>query len=57
MENFKILWVDDEVDLLRPHVLFLEERGFVVSSVTNGSDALDILKDNQFDIIFHLSNV
>ena len=52
MENFKILWVDDEVDLLRPHVLFLEERGFVVSSVTNGSDALDILKDNQFDIIF-----
>ena len=52
MENFKILWVDDEVDLLRPHVLFLEERGFVVTSVTNGSDALDILKDNQFDIIF-----
>ena len=52
MENFKILWVDDEVDLLRPHVLFLEERGFIVSSVTNGSDALDILKDNQFDIIF-----
>ncbi len=52
MEKFKILWVDDEVDLLRPHVLFLEERGFVVFSATNGSDALDILKKNQFDIIF-----
>ena len=42
----RILWVDDEVDLLRPHVLFLEERGFIVSSLTNGSDALDILKKN-----------
>jgi DNA-binding response OmpR family regulator len=52
MEKFKILWIDDEVDLLRPHVLFLEERGFFVSSVTNGSDALDILKKTQFDIIF-----
>ena len=52
MEKFKILWIDDEVDLLRPHVLFLEERGFIVSSATNGSDALDILKKNQFDIIF-----
>ena len=52
MENFKILWVDDEVDLLRPHILFLEERGFIVSSATNGSDALDILKKNKFDIIF-----
>ena len=52
MENFKILWIDDEVDLLRPHVLFLEERGFIVTSVNNGSDALDILKKNQYDIIF-----
>jgi len=52
MENFKILWIDDEVDLLRPHILFLEERGCFVSSVTNGSDSLDILKKNQFDIIF-----
>ena len=52
MENFKILWIDDEVDLLRPHILFLEERGCFVSSVTNGSDSLDILKKNHFDIIF-----
>ncbi len=52
MEKFKILWIDDEVDLLKPHILFLEERGFFVSSVTNGSDALDVLKKNQFDIIF-----
>ena len=52
MEKFKILWIDDEVDLLRPHVLFLEERGFTVFSVTNGSDALDILRKSQFDIIF-----
>ncbi len=52
MENFKILWVDDEVDLLRPHILFLEEKGFKVYSKTNGSDALEIIKKNKFDIIF-----
>jgi len=52
MENFKILWIDDEVDLLKPHILFLEERGFFVSSETNGSDAINSLKKNNFDIIF-----
>ena len=52
MENFKILWVDDEVDLLRPHILFLEEKGFNVFSKTNGSDALEIIKKDKFDIIF-----
>ena len=52
MENFKILWIDDEVDLLKPHILFLEDRGFFVASETNGSDALNILKHTHFDIIF-----
>ena len=40
MENFKILWVDDEVELLKPHILFLQGRGFDLSTSTNGSDAL-----------------
>lgn len=32
----RILWVDDEIDLLRPHIMFLEDRGYAVTSVTNG---------------------
>ena len=52
MENFKILWIDDEVDLLKPHILFLQERGFKVSTSTNGSDALKMIQEEIFHIIF-----
>ena len=52
MENFKILWIDDEVDLLKPHILFLQERGFKISTSTNGSDALKIIQEEVFHIIF-----
>jgi len=52
MENFKILWVDDEVELLKPHILFLEEKGFKVDTSSNGSDAIQLIKDNLFHIIF-----
>ncbi len=48
----KILWVDDEIDLLRPHVIFLENKGYEVYTSTNGADAIDMVKDQQFDIIF-----
>ena len=34
----KILWIDDEIDLLKPHILYLEEKGYVVEKVTNGRD-------------------
>ena len=40
-----ILWVDDEIHLLRPHILFLEEKGYIVKTATNGVDALEIIKD------------
>ena len=36
----RILWVDDEVELLRPHVLFLQARGYHVDAISNGDDAL-----------------
>src|SRR5690242_2402257 len=36
----KILWADDEIDLLRPHIKFLEQKGFAVTAVPNGEDAL-----------------
>src|ERR1043166_10022513 len=48
----KILWADDEIDLLKPHILFLENKGYTVSKVTNGRDAIDAVKQNDFDVIF-----
>lgn len=47
----RILWVDDEVDLLRPHVLFLQARGYHVDAIPNGDDALALLKDNAYDLV------
>jgi CheY-like chemotaxis protein len=48
----KILWADDEVDLLKAHLMFLEQKGYTVSTVTNGYDALEELEENLFDIVF-----
>lgn len=48
----RILWVDDEIDLLRSHCLFLESKGYEVSSVTNGIDALELIESESFDIVF-----
>jgi DNA-binding response OmpR family regulator len=52
MDKIKILWADDEIDLLKPHILFLEQKGYDVSTANNGSDALDLLKEQPFDIVF-----
>ncbi len=48
----KILWADDEIDLLRPHILFLEGKGYELTTVNNGADAIDQVKESQFDVIF-----
>jgi len=47
----RILWVDDEIDLLRPHLLFLEQRGYTVDAVTNGDDALELLRTRPYDLV------
>ncbi len=52
MKNSKILWVDDEIDLLKPYVIFLEEKGYSVSTASNGNDALSMIKENPFDLVF-----
>jgi len=52
MTNTKILWADDEIDLLKPHVLFLQGKGYDVVTTNSGSEALDLIDDNHFDIIF-----
>ena len=52
MKKDRILWADDEMDLLRPYILFLEEKGYEVVTVTNGKDAVEICQKESFDIIF-----
>ena len=50
MTNATILWADDEIDLLKPHILYLEEKGYQVVPVTSGRDALDVLlKDGSIE--------
>ena len=46
MESYKgrLLWIDDEIDLLRPHIILLEQRGFNVETATNGEDAIELVR-------------
>ncbi len=52
MSQIKILWVDDEIDLLKPHILFLEKKNYHVTTCNNGQDAIDLFEENNFDIVF-----
>ena len=52
MKGKRILWVDDEIELLRSHVIFLSEKGYEVDTVTNGEDAVSSVKENEYDLIF-----
>ena len=52
MRKDRILWTDDEIDLLRPYILFLEEKGYEVTTATNGKDAIDYVQGESYDIIF-----
>lgn len=46
----KILWIDDEVDLLRPHIVFLENKGYIVTPVNNVNEALEIIEKEKFEL-------
>lgn len=48
----KILWVDDEIDLLRPHLRLLEQKGYQVDTATNGEDAVELTKAKTYDLVF-----
>ena len=48
----KILWADDEIDLLKPHILYLESKGYHLTPVKSGDEALDILENNRYDLVF-----
>jgi CheY-like chemotaxis protein len=47
----RILWADDEIDLLKPHLLFLENKGYEMITATNGRDAIDMVKSDDFDLV------
>ncbi|NNC95084.1 MAG: PglZ domain-containing protein [Chitinophagales bacterium] len=47
-----ILWADDEIDLLKPQIMYLEKKGYNLISVTNGQDAIETCKENQVDVVF-----
>ncbi len=51
-KTIKILWVDDEIDLLKPYILFLREKGFQLETANNGDDAISLVSDQDFDLIF-----
>jgi CheY-like chemotaxis protein len=46
-----ILWVDDEIEMLKPHLLFLQEKGYRVTPVSNGDDAVSLVRDGKFDLV------
>ncbi len=52
MSLAKILWVDDEIQNLKPHMLFLERKDYAVSPCTNGADAIQMVTEENYDIIF-----
>lgn len=52
MDNkYNILWADDEIDMLKPHVMFLQEKGFAVDTVVSGQDALDAITQKTYDLV------
>lgn len=52
MKKIHILWTDDEIDLLKMHIMFLKEKGYEVTTATNGTDAIDLVKEQNFDLVF-----
>lgn len=52
MRQIRILWADDEIELLKPHIMFLEAKGYAVEPVNNGNDAITEVSKEKFDIVF-----
>ena len=49
--TYSLLWVDDEAELLRAHIIFLEKKGYEVTTVSNGTDAIDLCQERSFDLV------
>ncbi len=51
MINGQLLWVDDEMELLKAHVIFLQKKGYEVTTASNGTDAIDLCQERSFDLV------
>lgn len=52
MQRYHILWADDEIDLLKPHIIFLNNKGYDITAVNSGSEALEKCQAENFDLVF-----
>jgi CheY-like chemotaxis protein len=52
MQRYSILWADDEIDLLKPHILFLQQRGYDITPVNNAAEAIELSDSKHFDLVF-----
>jgi DNA-binding response OmpR family regulator len=52
MRTIRILWTDDEIEALKPHILFLKEKGYEIDTCSNGTDTVDLVRQYQYDLIF-----
>jgi CheY-like chemotaxis protein len=52
MQRYSILWADDEIDLLTPHIIFLSQRGYDITPVNNGAEAVELSEEKNFDVVF-----
>jgi DNA-binding response OmpR family regulator len=52
MQRYTILWADDEIDLLKPHIIFLSSKGYDVTPVHSGADAIEKCNEDNFDLVF-----
>jgi CheY-like chemotaxis protein len=52
MRKIRILWTDDEIEALKPHILFLKEKGYEIDTCSNGNDTIDLVRQNRYDLIF-----
>jgi CheY-like chemotaxis protein len=52
MDKVKILWADDEIEMLKSHILFLEEKNYSVTAVKSGGEAIELVEEQYFDVVF-----
>ena len=52
MRKIRILWTDDEIEALTPHIFFLKEKGYDIDTCSNGIDTIDLVRQYGYDLIF-----
>lgn len=52
MSKIRILWADDEIEMLKPHIMYLQEKGYDVDAVVSGDEAVELVMENHYDIVF-----